>query len=549
LVFVLPMPLSCFVVSILCLCLALVLLHLSFVLFQHQLPKFCKTNYNQDVLLSVSLPCMATPLRFARPFQRFAGRSCAFQSTLHRHNARAISSGSSSDTIASRELITQLFGMVTKTSEVRQYLKYYGSVKSEQFAIIRASGDIMNEERQVDDLTSALAFLHRVGLVPIVVLGAGLFTGRRSEAVSKALEGSDRGAQEETKRALQVGLEYMHNKNSDLVHRLQQCGVCAESMHDGVFEAVLENDPSSYWCGVGGRVRGVNVDAISAVVKKGCIPVVSSSGFAEAVAGSDVLTTFRTSEAVVSLVKAFQPLKVIWLRQEGGLRQLESGKTVSSVTIPSDLDHLLNSDSAVISSLDKKNLEEVAQLFNVMNPGNTIAITSPKYLGQELFQLHHGEGTLIWQGERIIEVDNLRNDVVDLHKIKILLEDAFGKELPSDYFETIESSLHRIYLCESYRGVAIFTRGHEGIPYLDKFGVLTSVQGDRLGEQLWQRIVKVEDKMYWRSRATNRVNSWYYDRADGGLKTDRWHVFWRNLNHDQAFSCIKDALSIPSTFR
>jgi acetylglutamate synthase len=462
-----------------------------------------------------------------------------------RYASGSTTATTSDDSRASRELITQLFGMVTKTSEVRQYLKHFGSVKSDRFALIRASGDIMNEEKQVDDLTSALAFLHRVGLVPIVVLGAGLFTGRRPEVVRQAMEGSG-SAEAERKEALKVGLEYMREKNVDLVQRLEQCGIGAESVHDGVFEANLEDDLSSRWRGIGGRVSGVNVEAISAVIERGCIPVVSSSGFAKAAAGTDVLTTFRTSEAVGSLVEAIQPLKVIWLRQEGGLKRSQDGGTVTNVTLSSDLEQLLG-DDAVLSSLDRDNLMEVAQLFDVMEPGNTIAITSPKFLGQELFTVH-GAGTLIIQGERIIDMNNLHDGSVDLAKLKTLLEDAFGKTLPDDYFDKLAAHLHRIYLCESYRGVAIFTRGHDGIPYLDKFGVLSSAQGDRLGEQLWQRMTKNEGRMYWRSRATNRVNSWYYDRADGGHKTEDWHVFWRKLGNNDILPCIENALSMPSTF-
>lgn len=68
-------------------------------------------------------------------------------------------------------LISQLLQHFNKTSEVRQYIKYFGSAGEEKFAIIRVSGDVLHDRGLLDSTASALAFLHRVGLRPIVVHG------------------------------------------------------------------------------------------------------------------------------------------------------------------------------------------------------------------------------------------------------------------------------------------------------------------------------------------------------------------------------------------
>ena len=82
-----------------------------------------------------------------------------------------------------------------------------------------------------------------------------------------------------------------------------------------------------------------------------------------------------------------------------------------------------------------------------------------------------------------------------------MLEAAFNKSLPINYFTEVNARVLRIYLCESYRGVAIVTKEYvelyEGVvagitvsneqhgvsslqlPYLDKFAVAPSAQGDR----------------------------------------------------------------------
>eukprot|EP00124_Ichthyophonus_hoferi_P002172 Ihof_evm2s138 gene=Ihof_evmTU2s138 len=83
-------------------------------------------------------------------------------------------------------LISQLLSHFKQTSEVRHYLKYFGNVNpSDKFAIIRFSGDVLNNREHLMQIASALSFLKRVGLLPIVVHGAGLFTGRRCQGVAK----------------------------------------------------------------------------------------------------------------------------------------------------------------------------------------------------------------------------------------------------------------------------------------------------------------------------------------------------------------------------
>lgn len=68
-------------------------------------------------------------------------------------------------------LISQLLQHFNQTSEVRQYIKYFGSAGDDKFAIIRVSGDVLHDRVLLDSTASALAFLHRVGLRPIVVHG------------------------------------------------------------------------------------------------------------------------------------------------------------------------------------------------------------------------------------------------------------------------------------------------------------------------------------------------------------------------------------------
>jgi acetylglutamate synthase len=113
--------------------------------------------------------------------------------------------------------------------------------------------------------------------------------------------------------------------------------------------------------------------------------------------------------------------------------------------------------------------------------------------------------------------------------------------------------LHRLYVSEGYRGVAIVTTeaGVPGVAYLDKFAVAPSAQGDKLGEVLWRAMVAGEGgRLYWRSRGSNRVNPWYYEQSEGCYKTKAgdWTVFWRGLGDAEIMNAVSAALALPPTF-
>jgi acetylglutamate synthase len=187
-----------------------------------------------------------------------------------------------------------------------------------------------------------------------------------------------------------------------------------------------------------------------------------------------------------------------------------------------------------------------------------VAITSPDHLSLELFS-HKGAGTLIKRGEPVLVLTSLDDPALDLTRLRALLEEAFKHTLPDSYFTTLAPRLKRIYLCESYRGVAIVTDEMVGAgagridaaqpqPYLDKFAVSPSAQGDKLGEMLWKKMEEHETCMFWRSRTSNKVNSWYYEHADGAYKSPKWTVFWRGVEDGLIMDCVRSALKAPPTF-
>jgi acetylglutamate synthase len=294
-----------------------------------------------------------------------------------------------------------------------------------------------------------------------------------------------------------------------------------------------------------------------------------------------------------------QPLKVIWLRAEGGLRT-ETNAPVPSVDLCRDAPHLVRSmadeydgsqggsaeefDSgsgapeldqpaariaeACVEDLnlqpsDASCLVDVSAFHDVLRePGATVSVTAPEFLAQELFT-HRGAGTLVTRGERVFAHPTLAT--VDLPRLYALLGAAFGAPLPAGYLERLATSgrLKRVYVTEEYRGAAVILHAEGGllpasVSYLDKFAVDPSAQGDKLGEVLWKAMVIREPKLFWRSRSSNRVNQWYFSQSDGCFKADaatrrdgvagNWTVFWRQLADSEVMKAVEQALSFPPTF-
>lgn len=61
-----------------------------------------------------------------------------------------------------------------------------------------------------------------------------------------------------------------------------------------------------------------------------------------------------------------------------------------------------------------------------------------------------------------------------------------------------------------YHAAAILTEEPVlgGTPYLDKFVVSASRQGQGSGEMLWQCLRRDLQTLFWRSRVTNPINPW-----------------------------------------
>lgn len=134
---------------------------------------------------------------------------------------------------------------------------------------------------------------------------------------------------------------------------------------------------------------------------------------------------------------------------------------------------------------------------------------------------------------------------IDFPRLLNLIEDSFGRPLDvQHYLNRIAGRLAGVIVAGDYEGGAILTwelppgvpnDGSEAsrarmVPYLDKFAVLKRSQGaGGVADVVFTAMVRTcfPEGVCWRSRRTNPVNKWYFERSIGTFKVDRqWTMFW-----------------------
>lgn len=140
----------------------------------------------------------------------------------------------------------------------------------------------------------------------------------------------------------------------------------------------------------------------------------------------------------------------------------------------------------------------------------------------------------------------LENDPrINFPRLVDLIEDSFRRKLDArHYLDRIRGRVAGIIIAGDYEGGAICTwetppsapnspipASPIWIPYLDKFAVLTSSQGSGgVADIVWGALTRsaFPEGVVWRSRKSNPVNKWYFERSVGmwNLPDGYWTMFW-----------------------
>lgn len=142
-------------------------------------------------------------------------------------------------------------------------------------------------------------------------------------------------------------------------------------------------------------------------------------------------------------------------------------------------------------------------------------------------------------------------DSLDQARLVTLVNTSFGKRLRDDYLESLRPRLHSVYVSEGYHAAAILTVEPVlgGTPYLDKFVVSASRQGQGSGEMLWECLRRDLQTLFWRSRVTNPINPWYFRHSDGSFSNKQWIFFWFGLaDIRDSYELVNHAKGLPDSF-
>lgn len=435
---------------------------------------------------------------------------------------------------STRETIVQLLSNMQDGKEIRSYLQRFAQVDQSRFAIIKIGGAILEE--QLEETASALAFLHTVGLTPIVLHGGGPQLDK-TLAERKIKTRKIDGLRVTDAATLDAARDVFIGENIKLVDAIRRQGIAAHSLTTGAIEAdYLDKDKFGFV----GEPTAIRLGLIDSIVKSGAIPIMTCLGLAP----GGQLVNVNADSATRALVHALQPMKIIFLAGVGGLLDAKN-EIIHSINLASDYDDLM-SQSHVEGGMRLK-LQEIKRLLDDAPLSSSVSITTPAGLVRELFT-HGGSGTLIRKGERIVAFDGKKS--IDGARASALIEDAFARKLNPGWWGTAPVS--SAFISETYRAGAFLTRVEApsgAFDYLDKFAVLEDARGEGLARTVWRRFTKDHPAIFWRSRTENGFNAFYDAVADGSVKRDPWTTYWLGETDFARIAEIVDIVSsMPPSF-
>ncbi|KAM9597452.1 N-acetylglutamate synthase, mitochondrial [Trichechus inunguis] len=388
------------------------------------------------------------------------------------------------------------------------------------FAVIEVDEEVLQCRQAVSSLAFALAFLHRMDMKSLVVLGLPAPT-----APSGCLSFWEAKAQ-------------LAKSCKVLVDALRHNAATAVPFFGGgsVLGAAEPAPHASY-----GGIVSVETDLLQWCLESGSIPILCPIG--ETAARRSVL--LDSMEVTASLAKELRPTKIIFLNTTGGLRDT-SHKVLSNVNLPADLDLITNAEW--VSTKERQQMRLIVDVLSRLPHRSSAVITAASTLLTELFS-SKGCGTLFKNAERMLRVRSL--DSLNQGRLVDLVNASFGKKLRDDYLASLRPRLHSIYVSEGYNAAAILTTEPVlgGTPYLDKFVVSCSRKGQGSGQMLWECLLRDLQTLFWRSRVTNPINPWYFKHSDGSFSNKQWIFFWFGLaDIRDSYELVNHAKGLPDSF-
>lgn len=434
---------------------------------------------------------------------------------------------------STRSTVIQLLNNIGSKREVEQYLKYFTSVSLQQFAVIKVGGAIITQ--QLPELALCLAFLYHVGLFPIVLHGTGPQINELLEFEGVEPEYID-GIRVTNPKTMEIVRKCFLEQNLRLVTALEEMGVHARPITTGVFGADYL-DKEKYQ--LVGKIDSVNKLPVEAAIDSGYLPILTS--LAETPSGQ--LLNVNADVAASELARQFEPLKIVYLNEKGGLVNGQTNEKISAINLDEEYDDLMKQPWVKYGT--KLKLKEIHDLLEHLPRSSSVAIIDVHDLQKELFT-DSGAGTLIRRGYKLINRNSLSEFSNPDALRQALLRDPLvksGKISVASYLKHLENVPFRSYGDGPLEVLAIVTEqpssSGEVIPKLDKF--LSSRTGwlNNVTDNIFNAMRKDYKSLYWVVNENDHNLPWYFSKSDGSFAKNGELLFWYGLNTDQASELIR----------
>ncbi|ODV94270.1 hypothetical protein PACTADRAFT_51135 [Pachysolen tannophilus NRRL Y-2460] len=423
---------------------------------------------------------------------------------------------------STRSTVIQLLNNIGSKREVEQYLKYFTSVSQQQFAVIKVGGAIITQ--QLPELASCLAFLYHVGLYPIVLHGTGPQINELLENEGVEPDYSD-GIRITDEKTMAVVRKCFLEQNLKLVTALEKLGVRARPITSGVFTADYL-DKEKYK--LVGNITSVSKIPVEASIAAGALPILTS--LAETPSGQ--ILNVNADVAAGELARVFEPLKIVYLNEKGGIINGNTGEKISAINLDEEYDDLMKESWVKYGT--KLKIKEIKDLLMHLPRSSSVAIIDVNDLQKELFT-DSGAGTLIRRGYRLMIKSSLEEFAqTDLLRAALNRdpEIASGKKSAASYLRELETIPFKAYGDEPLEVLAIVKEDGD-IPTLDK--LMGSKNGwlNNVTDNIFNAIKKDYPKLQWIVREDDPNTSWYFSKSEGSYAKNGYILFWYGLQDPQ----------------
>ncbi|VAV96560.1 Acetylglutamate kinase [hydrothermal vent metagenome] len=406
-----------------------------------------------------------------------------------------------------RQVVRELLGAMTEGREVRAWLKQFTQLERQRFAIIKIGGGTLRDE--MPTICSALSFLQKLGLSPVIVHGGG---PQIDDALRQAGIETPRidGLRVTSPAAMPVIASALREVSLGFVSALNAKGANAVFCPAETVQATLIEPEKLGRVGTPSRI---DFDAIAQITQNGQLPILSSVAMADDGQEANINADALVRELAIGL----QPQKIIFLTPTGAILDADGGR-ISAIHLLKDYETII-AEPWLLGGMKLK-LQQINDMLEQLPLTTSAAITSPDQLVKELFT-HGGSGTLIRKGEKTPVI--CQQEQLDEPALRGLIETAFGRTLLAEYWQNLDFAF--AIASSSNRALALVTR-QRGHLYLDKFAVSEQARGEGLGAAVWKVLLAQAPVLFWRSRISNPVNPFYFAEADGSAKSGDWRIFW-----------------------